>query len=55
MDKESRNKIEPARLEEMYKLYTRRHDRVNNWDLVDLGCLYTTGLYLFDKSKNCFV
>ena len=53
MDKESRNKkIEPARLEEMYKLYMRRHDRVNNWDLVDLGCLYMTGLYLFDKSRT---
>lgn len=53
MDKESRNKkIDPKRLEEMYKLYLRRHDRVNNWDLVDLGCLYMTGLYLFDKSRT---
>ena len=53
MDKESRNKkIEPARLEEMYKLYMRRHDRVNNWDLVDLGCLYMTGCYLFERSHT---
>lgn len=53
MDKESRNKkIAPGRLEEMYKLYMRRHDRVNNWDLVDLGCLYMTGSYLFDKSRS---
>ena len=52
MDKESRNKkIVPGRLEEMYKLYMRRHDRVNNWDLVDLGCLNMTGCYLFDKSR----
>jgi len=51
MDKESRNKkITPARLEEMYKLYMRRHDRVNNWDLVDLGCLYMTGSYLSERS-----
>jgi len=51
MDKESRNKkIDPARLEEMYQLYMRRHDRVNNWDLVDLGCLYMTGCYLFERS-----
>ncbi|HRI24478.1 MAG TPA: DNA alkylation repair protein [Ferruginibacter sp.] len=51
MDKESRDKkISPARLEEMYKLYIRRHDRVNNWDLVDLGCLYMTGSYLFPRS-----
>ena len=51
MDKESRNKkVDPARLEEMYRLYMRRHDRVNNWDLVDLGCLYMTGSYLFERS-----
>lgn len=53
MDKESRNKkIEPGRLKEMYELYMRRHDLVNNWDLVDLGCLYMTGSYLFDKSHS---
>lgn len=51
MDKESRNKkIDAGRLEEMYTLYMRRHDRVNNWDLVDLGCLYMTGCYLFNRS-----
>lgn len=51
MDKESRNKkIDAGRLEEMYKLYMRRHDRINNWDLVDLGCLYMTGCYLFNRS-----
>jgi 3-methyladenine DNA glycosylase AlkD len=51
MDKESRNKnITADRLKEFYELYMRRHDRVNNWDLVDLGCLYMTGSYLFDKS-----
>jgi 3-methyladenine DNA glycosylase AlkD len=52
MDKESRTKkITPARLKEFYKLYMRRYDRVNNWDLVDLGCLYMTGSYLFDKPR----
>lgn len=52
MDKESRNKkIAAGRVEEMYKLYMRRHDRVNNWDLVDLGCLNMTGRYLFDKPR----
>ena len=51
MDKESRNKkIAAGRLEEMYKLYLHRHDRVNNWDLVDLGCLHMTGSFLFDRS-----
>jgi 3-methyladenine DNA glycosylase AlkD len=30
----------------------KRHDRINNWDLVDLGCLYMTGSYLFDKLRT---
>ncbi len=50
MDKESRGKkITEERKKEFYELYMRRHDRVNNWDLVDLGCLYMTGSYLYDK------
>jgi 3-methyladenine DNA glycosylase AlkD len=53
MDKASRNKkIDRERLETFYKLYMRRHDRINNWDLVDLGCLYMTGSYLYDKPRN---
>ena len=53
MDKASRNKkITESRLEEFYDLYMRRHDRINNWDLVDLGCLYMTGSYLFNKPRN---
>lgn len=51
MDKESRSKkITEARLKEFFDLYMRRHDRINNWDLVDLGCLHMTGSYLFNKS-----
>jgi 3-methyladenine DNA glycosylase AlkD len=30
----------------------RRHERINNWDLVDLGCLHMTGSYLFDKPRK---
>src|SRR6476660_1488348 len=53
MDKASRNKkITPARLKEFFDLYMRRHDRINNWDLVDLGCLHMTGSYLFNKSHE---
>ena len=53
MDKASRNKkITESRLKEFYELYMRRHDRINNWDLVDLGCLHMTGSYLFNKSRN---
>lgn len=51
MDKESRNKkTTEERRKEFYELYMRRHDRINNWDLVDLGCLHMTGSYLYDKS-----
>ena len=36
MDKESRGKkITAERLKEFFDLYMRRHDRINNWDLVD--------------------
>lgn len=53
MDKESRTKkITPDRLKEFYELYMDRHDRINNWDLVDLGCLYMTGRYLFAKPRK---
>ncbi len=53
MDKASSNKkITPARLKEFYDLYMRRHDRINNWDLVDLGCLHMTGSYLYDKPHD---
>jgi len=53
MDKASRNKkITKERLKDFFDLYMRRHDRINNWDLCDLGCLYMTGSYLYDKSHD---
>lgn len=53
MDKASRNKkISKERLKDFFDLYVRRHDRINNWDLCDLGCLYMTGSYLYDKSHD---
>ena len=53
MDKASRNKkISSERLKDFFDLYVRRHDRINNWDLCDLGCLYMTGSYLYDKSHD---
>jgi 3-methyladenine DNA glycosylase AlkD len=53
MDKESRNKkTEDERRKDFYDLYMKRHDRINNWDLVDLGCLHMTGSYLFDKPRT---
>jgi len=53
MDKASRNKkITKERLKDFFDLYMRRHDRINNWDLCDLGCLYMTGTYLYDKPHD---
>src|SRR6187200_1386852 len=53
MDKASRNKkISKERLKDFFDLYMRRHDRINNWDLCDLGCLYMTGSYLYDRSHD---
>ena len=53
MDKESRYpKTTPERRKEFYDLYIRRHDRINNWDLCDLGCLHMIGCHLFDKPRQ---
>ena len=36
MDFQARNKkITPEERKALYELYLRRHDRINNWDLVD--------------------
>jgi 3-methyladenine DNA glycosylase AlkD len=45
-------KATPGRLKELYDLYLRRHDRVNNWDLVDLAAHYVVGKYLADKDRK---
>lgn len=53
MDKASRDKkISKERLKDFFDLYMGRHDRINNWDLCDLGCLYMTGSYLYDKPHD---
>jgi hypothetical protein len=46
-----RKKTPAARRKELFDLYMRRHDRVNNWDLVDLGALYVVGIHLLDKPR----
>ncbi|WP_217703397.1 DNA alkylation repair protein [Flavobacterium agri] len=40
------------RRKELYELYLRRHDRINNWDLVDRSAQFVVGQYLFDKPKD---
>lgn len=53
MDKEARKKkVDPERLKDFFELYIKKHNRINNWDLVDLGCMYMTGRYLADKSQK---
>ncbi|MDB5171146.1 MAG: alkylation repair protein [Candidatus Saccharibacteria bacterium] len=37
---------------ELFDLYTRRHDRINTWDLVDRSAIHVVGGYLFDKPRD---
>lgn len=53
MDFQARNKkTSEARRRELYDLYLRRHDRINNWDLVDRAAPFVVGGYLFDKPRK---
>jgi hypothetical protein len=45
-------KCSETRLKELYDLYIRRHDRINDWDLVDLAAYYVVGKYLADKPRK---
>jgi 3-methyladenine DNA glycosylase AlkD len=40
------------RRKELYDLYIRRHDRINNWDLVDLAAWHIVGPWLIDKPRG---
>jgi len=52
MDKQARRKrTTPERRKELYDLYLRRHDRINNWDLVDVCAIHVIGGYLTDKPR----
>ena len=35
-----------------YDLYLRRHDRINNWDLVDRAAPHVVGEYLVDNDRS---
>lgn len=53
MDKQARSKkTTTERRKELYDLYLRRHDRINNWDLVDVCAIHVIGGYLFDKPRR---
>jgi 3-methyladenine DNA glycosylase AlkD len=52
MDWQARsNKTSEERRKELFDLYIKRHDRINNWDLVDRSAPYVVGGYLFDKPR----
>jgi 3-methyladenine DNA glycosylase AlkD len=36
----------------LYELYLRRHDRIDNWDLVDRSAPYVVGGYLADRPRD---
>jgi hypothetical protein len=53
MDKQgSSKKTLESRRKELFDLYLRRTDRMDNWDLVDLGAPYVVGRCLFDKPRD---
>jgi len=45
-------KTTPERKQELFDLYLRRHDRINNWDLVDLAAYYVIGPHLLDRPRD---
>jgi 3-methyladenine DNA glycosylase AlkD len=45
-------KTSTERKKEIFDLYLRRHDRLNNWDFVDRGAYNIIGEYLLDKPKE---
>ena len=53
MDFQARDKkTTEARSKELFDLYINRHDRINNWDLVDRSAPHVVGGYLFDKPRK---
>jgi 3-methyladenine DNA glycosylase AlkD len=53
MDFQARDKrISAEARKALFDLYTRRHDRINNWDLVDRAAPHVVGGYLADKSRQ---
>ena len=47
----SRRTPEPRR-RQLYELYLRRTDRINDWDLVDISGHHVVGGYLLDKPRD---
>ncbi len=53
MDFQARAKrITTEQRKALFDLYIRRHDRINNWDLVDRAAPHVVGGYLVDKPRD---
>ncbi|HTD93739.1 MAG TPA: DNA alkylation repair protein [Chitinophagaceae bacterium] len=53
MDKQARSKkTTPERRKELFDLYFKCIDGINNWDLVDVSAPHVVGGYLFDKPRQ---
>jgi 3-methyladenine DNA glycosylase AlkD len=53
LDWQARKKKTPEdRRKELFDLYLKKHDRINNWDLVDRAAIYVIGGYLSDKPRD---
>ena len=53
MDFQARNKkLSTVDRADLFALYMRRHDRINNWDLVDRAAPQVVGEYLVDRDRT---
>ncbi len=53
MDFQARaKKLTPEHSKALYDLYLNKHDRINNWDLVDRSAPWVVGGYLLDKPRK---
>jgi 3-methyladenine DNA glycosylase AlkD len=53
MDFQAREKkISDADRKALFDLYLARHDRINNWDLVDRAAPYVVGEYLLNRGRS---
>jgi 3-methyladenine DNA glycosylase AlkD len=48
----AQRKATEERRAELYDLYLRRHDRIDQWDLVDLAARDVVGGYLVDRDRG---
>jgi 3-methyladenine DNA glycosylase AlkD len=48
----ARKSTSDERRRDLYELYRRRHDRINNWDLVDLAARDVVGRFLADGPRD---